>query len=228
MPFCRQSPMPDSTPHLRPRTRPIRSSSPAAPWQRNSRRHSPQSLVASLRDLPAGHPAQPARAHHRSRAREDTRQSRPPIAASCAFTGIAAPAAGSTRCWRKKAWSASRAPIATRSMRASAPSMQMMEEEIGTFFLTDYLVRFFDRLVMEGLGLDRHPELLADYFGNYTQGGLARAGARRRARATGTSGRGFARPSLGETRDRLAGSRGLPCAPNIGAPCRDRPQHPSR
>ncbi|MBV9113690.1 MAG: DUF1638 domain-containing protein [Hyphomicrobiales bacterium] len=44
---------------------------------------------------------------------------------------------------------------------------EMMEEEIGTFFLTDYLVRFFDRLVMEGLGLDRHPELLGDYFGNY-------------------------------------------------------------
>jgi hypothetical protein len=43
----------------------------------------------------------------------------------------------------------------------------MMEEEIGTFFLTDYLTRFFDRLVMEGLGLDRHPELLADYFGHY-------------------------------------------------------------
>jgi hypothetical protein len=43
----------------------------------------------------------------------------------------------------------------------------MMEEEIGTFFLTDYLVRFFDRLVIEGLGLDRHPELRADYFGNY-------------------------------------------------------------
>jgi hypothetical protein len=43
----------------------------------------------------------------------------------------------------------------------------MMEEEIGTFFLTDYLVRFFDRLVMEGLGIDRHPELLTDYFGHY-------------------------------------------------------------
>jgi hypothetical protein len=43
----------------------------------------------------------------------------------------------------------------------------MMEQEIGTFFLTDYLVRFFDRLIMEGLGLDRHPELLADYFGHY-------------------------------------------------------------
>jgi hypothetical protein len=44
---------------------------------------------------------------------------------------------------------------------------EMMEEEIGTFFLTDYLVRFFDRLIMEGLGLDRHPELLPAYFGNY-------------------------------------------------------------
>lgn len=43
----------------------------------------------------------------------------------------------------------------------------MMEEEVGTFFLTDYLVRFFDRLVWEGLGLDRHQELLADYFGHY-------------------------------------------------------------
>ena len=43
----------------------------------------------------------------------------------------------------------------------------MMEEEVGTFFLTDYLVRFFDRLIIEGLGLDRHPELLQDYFGHY-------------------------------------------------------------
>jgi hypothetical protein len=44
---------------------------------------------------------------------------------------------------------------------------RMMEEEIGTFFLTDYLVRFFDRVIMEGLGLTRHPELLGDYFGHY-------------------------------------------------------------
>ena len=36
------------------------------------------------------------------------------------------------------------------------------------FYLTDYLVRHFDRLIIQGLGLDRHPELLADYFGNYT------------------------------------------------------------
>jgi hypothetical protein len=44
---------------------------------------------------------------------------------------------------------------------------EMMEEEIGTFFLTDYLARHFERLIWRGLGLDRHPELLASYFGNY-------------------------------------------------------------
>ena len=37
----------------------------------------------------------------------------------------------------------------------------------GTFFLTDYLVRHFEKLVVQGLGLDRHPELLPVYFGNY-------------------------------------------------------------
>ena len=43
----------------------------------------------------------------------------------------------------------------------------LAEEEPGTFFLTDYLARHFERLVIEGLGLDRHPELLPQYFGNY-------------------------------------------------------------
>ena len=42
------------------------------------------------------------------------------------------------------------------------------EAEPGCFFLTDYLVRHFDRLIVEGLGLDRYPELRDDYFGNYT------------------------------------------------------------
>ena len=43
----------------------------------------------------------------------------------------------------------------------------MMEAEPGSFFLTDYLARHFDRLIIRGLGLDRHPELRDDYFGNY-------------------------------------------------------------
>ena len=43
----------------------------------------------------------------------------------------------------------------------------MQEAEPGTFYLTDYLARHFDRLIVEGLGLDRHPELFPDYFRNY-------------------------------------------------------------
>ncbi len=43
----------------------------------------------------------------------------------------------------------------------------MMEEELGTFFLTDFLARHFDTLVIEGLGLDRYPQLRDDLFGHY-------------------------------------------------------------
>ena len=43
----------------------------------------------------------------------------------------------------------------------------MHEAELGTFYLTDYLVRQFDKLIIEGLGIDRHPELRDAYFGNY-------------------------------------------------------------
>jgi Protein of unknown function (DUF1638) len=41
------------------------------------------------------------------------------------------------------------------------------QHEAGTYYLTDFLVRAFDRVVWRGLGLDRHPELRDDYFGNY-------------------------------------------------------------
>jgi len=41
------------------------------------------------------------------------------------------------------------------------------QHEAGTYYLTDFLVRSFDRVVWRGLGLDRHPELRDDYFGNY-------------------------------------------------------------
>lgn len=41
------------------------------------------------------------------------------------------------------------------------------EAEPGTFYLTDFLTRHFDRLVKKGLGLDKHPELTTTYFGNY-------------------------------------------------------------
>ena len=44
---------------------------------------------------------------------------------------------------------------------------QLMAEEPGTYFLTDFLVRSFDHLVVKSLGLDRFPQLRDDYFGNY-------------------------------------------------------------
>jgi len=44
---------------------------------------------------------------------------------------------------------------------------QLAEAEPGTFYLTDFLVRYFDRLVVRALKLDTHPELLGAFFGNY-------------------------------------------------------------
>jgi hypothetical protein len=46
---------------------------------------------------------------------------------------------------------------------------EMADADPTCFYLTDYLARHFDRLIMEGLGIDRHPELLPMYFGNYTR-----------------------------------------------------------
>ena len=43
----------------------------------------------------------------------------------------------------------------------------MMEEELGSFFLTDYLARHFKTLIVKGMGLDRYPSLKATYFEHY-------------------------------------------------------------
>ena len=42
----------------------------------------------------------------------------------------------------------------------------IQEKNIGSFYLTDFLVKHFDRLVVKALWLDTHPELLNEYFGN--------------------------------------------------------------
>jgi len=42
-------------------------------------------------------------------------------------------------------------------------------DDIGTFYLTDYLAANFDRLILEDLGIKAHPELLSMYFGNYNR-----------------------------------------------------------
>ena len=44
---------------------------------------------------------------------------------------------------------------------------ELHEAELGTFYLTDFLATHFERLVIEGLGLDRFPQLIEQFFGNY-------------------------------------------------------------
>ena len=44
---------------------------------------------------------------------------------------------------------------------------RLLADEPGTYLLTDALIKGFDRLVVQELGLDRHPELRDDYFREY-------------------------------------------------------------
>ena len=44
---------------------------------------------------------------------------------------------------------------------------ELSEKEIGTFYLTDFLVKNFDRLVVYGLGIQKYPALKEKYFKNY-------------------------------------------------------------
>jgi hypothetical protein len=41
------------------------------------------------------------------------------------------------------------------------------DADMTSFYMTDFLCRHFDAFFMRPLGLDRHPELIADFFGNY-------------------------------------------------------------
>jgi len=43
----------------------------------------------------------------------------------------------------------------------------LAEEEPGTFYLTDYLARHFDTLIVKGMGLDKYPGMRDMMFGNY-------------------------------------------------------------
>jgi len=53
---------------------------------------------------------------------------------------------------------------------ATAPRFdEIQDHEIGSFYLTDFLVKHFDRLIWQGLGIEQHPELLPMYFGSYTR-----------------------------------------------------------
>ncbi|HMM63048.1 MAG TPA: DUF1638 domain-containing protein [Mesorhizobium sp.] len=44
---------------------------------------------------------------------------------------------------------------------------KVADDDMMSFYMTDFLCRQFDAFFIKPLGLDRHPELIADYFGNY-------------------------------------------------------------
>lgn len=46
---------------------------------------------------------------------------------------------------------------------------ELQDHELGSFYLTDFFVKHFERIVWQGLGIEKHPELLPMYFGNYTR-----------------------------------------------------------
>jgi hypothetical protein len=60
-----------------------------------------------------------------------------------------------------------RGPHCYEMYAGEARFREVSENRPGTFFLTDWLVRNFDRAVIRGLGLDRHPDLKSMLFGNY-------------------------------------------------------------
>ena len=86
-----------------------------------------------------------------------------------------------------------RVPTATSFFAGNDAWDAMQEDEPGTFYLTDFLARHFDALVVRGLGLDRHPQLLPQMFGNYRRLVLSRADRRRRRCDAGAG----PRPRLG-------------------------------
>ncbi|WP_274424316.1 DUF1638 domain-containing protein [Chelativorans sp. YIM 93263] len=44
---------------------------------------------------------------------------------------------------------------------------RMEEQDMMSFYMTDFLCRHFETFFLKPLGLDRHPELIPDFFGNY-------------------------------------------------------------
>lgn len=80
-------------------------------------------------------------------------------------------------------------------MLAGVDFRGIMDEHPGTFILTDWLVRNFERAVVSCLGLDRHPELKDTYFAHYTDLLYLRQSPA---------------PALDEKARRIAGSLNLP------------------
>ena len=85
---------------------------------------------------------------------------------------------------------------------------RVSEEKPGTFFLTDWLVRNFDRAVVRGLGLDRDPGAEDDGVRQLRGADVPQAGAESPTRREGGEDRGIPRPSARDRRRRPGGAGG--------------------
>ena len=150
-------------------------------------------LRPSRHHLPLGPAAQPAGADPRGRACEDPRASRRTTSRILVLYGDCGTGGGLDRVLAEEGVERIAGPHCYAFYAGESVFDALAEAEPGTFYLTDFLARQFDTLVIEGLGIDRHPELLPIYFGNYRRlvylaqtedAGAAgrRAGARRAAR----------------------------------------------
>ena len=176
-------------------------SSPAARWPSHvraiARRRGWRVDVHPLpRCCTTGPSGSPRRCARRSSALRDALRRR-----SRARTPTAAPTARSTRRSTAPASSAWRATTATTCF-ARDEVRAALEEEPGTYFLTDFLARTFEHTVVRELGLDRHPELRDDYFGSLHARAVARAAP--------------TRPATGARRERAAARIGLPLEVRAG------------
>ena len=130
--------------------------------------------------LPRG-AAQPAGAHSRRPCAKRSAQHAAATRRSSSPTATAAPAASSTRCWPRRASSALPGAHCYEFFAGAAAFAALADAEPGTFYLTDFLLRHFDRLVIAGLGLDRHPGAAARVFRQLPAARLPRADRRRRS-----------------------------------------------
>ena len=102
-------------------------------------------------------------------AREDPRRRSRTTSRSSSSTAIAAPAASIDRLLAEEGIERLEGPHCYAFFSGNRNFEKHADEDVTAFFLTDYLARHFDKLIWEGLGMDRHPELLPLYFGNYTK-----------------------------------------------------------
>ena len=137
---------------------------------RELRRADPRTCPDVDVDLPAGHAAQPRPARIPDAVRDRIRRRARLAGHDRIFVAYADCGTGGMLdvvLERRGRRAARRRPLLRVLRGLGGLRGRLRTRSSATFYLTDFLARHFDRLVIVGLGLDRHPELLADYFGNY-------------------------------------------------------------